>query len=96
MAYNSILTLIMRERDMHEEADSIEPFHLYLECGASDPTALNLISLGLSRTTSLSLIGAIRFDDAESPEECLVKLKETNLSTLSIPVICIKEIEVLL
>lgn len=96
MAYNSILALVMRERDMKDQADSIEPFHLYLECGASNPTALSLISLGLSRTTSLSLIGAIRFEDAESPEECLRILKKRDLSSLTIPVICRKEIEALL
>ena len=96
LAYNSVLALILRERGDTATADALEPFHVYLECGASDRIALNLIALGLSRSTALALREKLQFPDNASPEDCLAKLAATNLGSLVIPALCLREIKDLL
>lgn len=96
MAYNSVLDLALRARDQDDIADTLEPFHIYLECGASDRIALNLIAIGLSRATALALRDQIQFPTDASPEACLVILASTELSNLSIPTLCLRELKDLL
>ncbi|HEY5960451.1 MAG TPA: DEAD/DEAH box helicase [Polyangiaceae bacterium] len=93
MAYASILDFELRQRGDNVRADSIEPFHVYLECGASDRIALNLIALGLSRATALALRNKIKFADDATPEQCLEELGRRNLDALSIPKLCVREVE---
>lgn len=93
MAYNSVLDLVLRERGDAATADALEPFHVYLECGASDPVALSLIALGLSRATALALRGKVQFPDEASPEDCLAILATLDLSTLAIPALCLREVK---
>jgi len=93
MAYNSVLDLVLREVGDTATADALEPFHIYLECGASDRIALNLIALGLSRGTALALRDKIQFPDEASPEECLAKLATIDLATLAIPALCVREVK---
>lgn len=96
MAYNSVLDLVLRERGNIPLADTLEPFHVYLECGASDRIALNLIALGLSRATALALRDKVQFPDDASPEDCLAKLTASDLMALSIPTLCLRELKDLL
>lgn len=96
MAYNTVIELVLRERDYDEAADNLEPFHVYLECGASDRIALNLIALGLSRATALALRDKIRFPEDASPEDCLAKLAASDLGALEIPTLCLREVKDLL
>ena len=96
MAYTSILALVLRERGRIEEANSIEPFHVYLECGASDRVALNLIALGLSRVTALAIYNKVTFPDEASPEECLDKLAKLKIEDLNIHPLCKREVRNLL
>lgn len=96
MAYNSVLDLVLRERGETVAADALEPFHVYLECGASDRIALNLIALGLSRATALALRDKIRFPDEATPEDCNAKLAATELGVLAIPALCLREVRELL
>lgn len=93
LAYNSVLALILRERGDTATADALEPFHVYLECGASDRIALNLIALGLSRGTALALRDKIQFPVEASPEECLAKLATIDRATLAIPLLCVREVK---
>jgi hypothetical protein len=92
MAYNSVLELVLREQGEIEIAETLEPFHVYLECGASDRIALNLIALGLSRGTALALRDMIQFPGEASPEECLALLAIRDLSTLAVPALCVREV----
>lgn len=96
MAYNGVLDLVLRERGDAATADALEPFHIYLECGASDRIALNLIALGLSRATALALRDKVKFSDEASPEDCFVTLAAFNLSALAIPTLCLQEVKDLL
>lgn len=93
MAYNSVLDLVLRERGDVATADALEPFHVYLECGASDRVALSLIALGLSRATALALRDKVQFPDEASPEDCLAKLATLDLATLVIPALCLREVK---
>lgn len=92
MAYNSILELVLRERGENGVADGLEPFHIYLECGASDRVALNLIALGLSRSTALALRDGIHFAEDADPEGCLGALAAADLSSLGVPSLCLREV----
>jgi superfamily II DNA/RNA helicase len=92
IAYTSILSFVLRERKDVKSAEAIEPFHIYLECGASDRIALNLIALGFSRVTAISLHDKVKFPVDATPEECLAKLRQINIDNLSISRLCIREI----
>ncbi len=92
MAYNSVLDLVLRERDGEATAEVLEPFHVYLECGASDRIALSLIAIGLSRATALALRDKVQFADEASPEGCLATLAALDLATLEIPAVCVREV----
>lgn len=93
MAYNSVLDLVLRERGDAATANALEPFHVYLECGASDRVALSLIALGLSRATALALRDKVQFPDDASPEDCLAKLATLDLAALAIPSLCLREVK---
>lgn len=92
IAYTSILAHILRERGEDKAAETIEPFHIYLECGASDRIALNLISVGFSRVTALAVYNKVSFPSEATPEECLDKLSKTDINSLRIPKLCVREI----
>lgn len=96
MAYNSVLDLVLRERGDASAADALEPFHVYLECGASDRIALSLIALGLSRSTALALRDKVQFPNDANPEDCMAVLAALNLSSLTIPALCLREVKDLL
>jgi superfamily II DNA/RNA helicase len=96
IAYTSILSLVLQERNEVEVAGAIEPFHIYLECGASDRIALNLIALGFSRVTAIALHDKIAFTVDATPEDCLVKLGQINIDNLNISKLCIREVHDLL
>lgn len=96
MAYNSVIALVLRERGEAIAADELEPFHVYLECGASDRVALNLMALGLSRATALALRDKISIPGDASPEDCLSKLAVMDLAALEIPKLCLREVRDLL
>lgn len=95
-AYNAVLEVLLLERGRSDLVEKLEPIHLYLECGASDPNTLNLIALGLSRTTALAVTGKVAFPSNASPEVCLGILSGSQFSNLQIPSICKREIRELL
>jgi hypothetical protein len=96
LAFGSVLELALRERGFKHEAEQIEPFHVYLECGASDRVALNLIALGLSRSTALALRSIISFPHEATPEDCLATLSTIDIATLKIPSLSRREVADLL
>lgn len=96
IAYTSILSLVLRERNEIEASEAIEPFHIYLECGASNRIALNLIALGFSRVTAIALHDKVAFPADATPEECLKKLGQINIESLNISRLCIREVRDLL
>ncbi len=96
IAHTTILEHILRGRGDTAAADALEPFHVYLECGATDRIALSLMALGLSRATALPLRNKLQFPDNASPEDCLAVLAAVDLASLTIPALCLREVKDLL
>jgi len=71
---------------------SIAPLHMYVEFGARDKVLLLLMSLGLSRTTSIFIRYAITRDVEIGRRECWQRLLRLPVSALNIPAVCKAEI----
>lgn len=54
--YSSILSYILRELELPQYLSSVSPLPSFLEVGASDPTMISLINLGVSRLTARVLM----------------------------------------
>lgn len=91
-AYTEILKLVCLEKGSKVLADSIEPYHIYLEFGSSNRHALNLMALGLSRFTALHLQNWFDLSSDVEAEAYIKVLSEIDLKSLKIPELCKKEI----
>uniref|UniRef100_UPI0011E7736A helicase-related protein n=1 Tax=Campylobacter concisus TaxID=199 RepID=UPI0011E7736A len=92
-AYLDILKLVLLERDKDFDVDLIPNLPLYLECGTSDKTILSLISLGLSRLTSIKLKMSRQFYcDEPTIANCFYALKKIDIKNLNVPEVCKHEI----
>ncbi|MDD4051570.1 MAG: DEAD/DEAH box helicase [candidate division Zixibacteria bacterium] len=91
-AYLDILSHVLVEQGQQEAAETIAPLHLFLECGASSIAVLSLLSIGLTRTTSLLLRKQIGFPDDATPEQCRAIIRNTNIDDLDIPAMCRQEL----
>jgi hypothetical protein len=94
-AYNDVLAIVLRERGFPDQADTLPPMHLYLECGAADIVAISLISLGLSRVAALFLKRRIDLPRDATPEDCLSKLRSLTIDAMPLPLFCRKELKAL-
>jgi hypothetical protein len=93
-AYNDILKLVFEEKKIDVNDFKIEPYHIYLEFGASDKTSLNLMALGLSRFTALRIAKyqIFRTIEGDKPEEYLRVLSTLSLRGSGLPLVCLNEI----
>ena len=88
--YVDVLKAIFLERELPDAAAKILPLHLFLEYGASNQTIINLISLGLSRTSALLLRPRLARDlDVEA---CQKFIDRVNLEHTDLPAVCKAEI----
>ena len=88
--YVDVLKAVLVERNQPEDAEKVLPLHLFLEYGASSETLINLISLGLSRTSALLLRPRIARDlDVEA---CQKFIDRINLEYTDLPAVCKAEI----
>lgn len=94
-AYNDVLAFVLREAGQAEPADHLQPLHLFIECGASDPVVLNLIAIGLSRTTAIMVRAKIRIPRSASPEECLHRIQAHPIASLKLPKLCERELKII-
>jgi len=60
--------------------------------GTGEPTILNLISLGLSRNTSIRLSKLNILEDCENIHNCYESLKKLDIDSLNLPLILKEEI----
>ncbi|WP_121626781.1 DEAD/DEAH box helicase [Poseidonibacter antarcticus] len=97
-AYIDILKLVIEEKKLtDDEFENIPNLPLYLECGSADLIVINLISLGLSRLTSIKLKQSKYFSCEEpSSTNCFKALQNIEVNFLDIPEICKQEIKNLL
>lgn len=96
-AYLDILKLVIAEKNPDYDLESIPNLPLYLECGTSDTTVMNLISLGLSRLTSIKLKNSKQFYcDEPTVSNCFNALQNIKIDLLDIPEVCKNEIKSLI
>ncbi len=93
LAFCSILRFALEQKGQEELANNIEPFHVYLECGAASPPLLNMIALGLSRSTAIATARSAKLKgNPATPEEMLRELMQIDLNSLEIPSLCKREL----
>lgn len=88
--YMDILKIYAAERGIHDIADGQE-LTMLLELGVSRPSEVVLMSLGLSRTATIT-IGAYVTTDSWTSEECITWLQEQNIQGMDIPILVQQEI----
>ena len=90
--YLQVLSHVLREKGYEDLADKLLPLPLFLEFGASNRVLVNLMSLGLSRTSAILLQRTVSLPDEMSVAECRRYLEAMNLARIAIPAICKSEI----
>jgi superfamily II RNA helicase len=89
-AYIDILKVVLEEKGL--KSDNIPNLPLYLESGTGSKEILNLISLGLSRNTSIRLSKLIIFKECKNTREYYKELKRLDINNLDLPIILKEEI----
>jgi hypothetical protein len=90
--YLQVLSLVLKEKGGMEMAEKLLPLHMFLEFGASDKVLINLMSLGLSRTSAILLKRTVSLGSGMTLLECRHYLQAVNLNRIAIPAICKAEI----
>lgn len=90
--YLQVLSAVLKEKGETEMADKLLPLHMFLEFGASDRALINLMSLGLSRTSAILLKRTVSLSSDMTLHECKRYLQAVNLTRIAIPAICKAEI----
>jgi superfamily II DNA/RNA helicase len=93
--YNDVLKVALERTGNANYIKNIPDIPLFLEVGGSSGVMINLMGLGLSRTSAESIVEYITDKDMDLPKlrEWLRKL---NLATLDISPICAREIQTLI
>lgn len=90
--YVDILALAFKNTGHESLIASIPNISLYLELGASSKSMVNLIGLGLSRTTASIINEKMARKDLDQLD-CAKWLKKNNLEGMGIPNLCIAEVK---
>ena len=93
--YNALLRVALERADKVDFIKNIPEIPLFLEVGGSSGLMINLMALGLSRTSAESI--AEYFTDKEmSLPDVRKKLRELQIETLDISPICMREIQAII
>lgn len=90
--YNSILIVALKHTHNEAYIDSIPDIPLFLEMGGSSGAMINLMALGLSRTSAETVAEYVTDKDM-SVEQLRQWLRSLNVGSLDISPICVREIE---
>ena len=90
--YNAILAFALEQRGMEQYISAIPNVPLFLEMGGSSGAMINLMALGLSRTTAESLSDYIT-DKEMTLEQARLWIRGRNFAQLDISPICVREAE---
>tara|TARA_R110002072_G_scaffold146075_3_gene292928 strand:- start:101404 stop:103893 length:2490 start_codon:yes stop_codon:yes gene_type:complete len=91
-AYIDVLRAFLLSHQAEQQAESLSPWDMFVEFGARDRVLLQLMSIGVSRSTAILIRPAIKSQQEISRQECWTKLKELPLNVLAIPGVCKEEI----
>lgn len=90
--YGEVLHSVLVERGLRQEADTLLPLHLFLEYGAASETLINLMAIGLSRTSAIFFNSFLSLRRNLTSPECQEYINSVNLDRSSLPAICKAEI----
>ncbi len=90
--YLQVLSAVLKEKGEATKAEKLPPLHTFLEFGASDQALINLMCLGLSRTSAILLKNTTSIPSNVSLDFCKRYLETINLDRIAIPKICKAEI----
>lgn len=91
-AYLDVLRAFLLSQQNVEQVDALSPWDLFVEFGARDRVLLQLMSVGVSRSTAILIRRAITSQSDISRGECWAKLNQLPLKVLAIPWVCKEEI----
>lgn len=90
--YNDVLRAVLTERGDVLRAEKLLPIHLFLEYGAATQTLINLMSIGLSRTSAIHFAKEASLRDDLSTRACQATIDRVNLDYSTLSDICKREI----
>jgi len=90
--YTDVLRAVLLQRGMVDQAEALLPIHLFLEYGAANQTLINLMSIGLSRTSALLLKKSFGLRDNLTSSECQGYLDRITIERIEMPAICRAEV----
>ena len=93
--YNDLLCFAFGERNMSERNAQIPAIPLYLEVGACSGTMVNLVGLGVSRTTA-GLLNQMAANRSMDRAQCVAWLMREKWESADLPYVCKSEIETVL
>ncbi|HII2628020.1 TPA: DEAD/DEAH box helicase [Escherichia coli] len=91
--YRDVLVFVLKAKDKSALADKVENISAYLEFGSCNPIELNLMALGLSRSTALFLRSKYKFPSDSSPEELIDFLLKEDFDASKMPKYRIRELK---
>ncbi|MFT3991743.1 MAG: DEAD/DEAH box helicase [Luteolibacter sp.] len=94
--YIDVLQAFLISRNEINLLAQISPLHSYLEYGAAKSTLINLMALGISRTSALEISAALELGADKSRRECYQIIRSRKLSDLNMSAICRRELGLLL
>lgn len=94
-AYIDVLRAFLLAQKKDSLAESLSPWDLFVEFGASDRVLLMLMSIGVSRSTALLVRPAFSSLPEITRDNCWQRLQGLSLTVLDIPEICKEEVRVL-
>jgi len=93
--YREVLIHVLIEAGMKDKAEKVENISAYLEFGSCNSIELNLMSLGISRSTAIVLRRKFKIPKGFSPEQTLEYLKSKSLDNHDLPNYRIRELNLL-
>ncbi|MBU6520819.1 DEAD/DEAH box helicase [Pantoea sp. B270] len=93
--YREVLIHVLIEAGMKDKAEKVENISAYLEFGSCNSIELNLMSLGISRSTAIALRRKFKIPKSFSPEQTLEYLREKDFNSYDLPNFQIRELNLL-
>jgi hypothetical protein len=90
--YADVLRAVLEEKGQAELSARIPSVHLFLEYGAASQTLINLMGLGLSRTSAILLRSHLSLGDDLDAAACQSRIEQVSLTTPALPALCRAEI----
>jgi hypothetical protein len=90
--YADVLRAVLVEKGEAALVPRIPSVHLFLEYGAASQTLINLMSLGLSRTSAILLKSHFALGDDLDAAACRNRIERVSLSMSDLPALCRAEI----